>query len=211
MRLSIAVVKYESGEGYIPFPSPLGEMGLSIGMADASPRRDAVVVSVPSRGNGVIDYFSQSDGIARCAKFPSPLGEMGLSIGVRHRRQHRGIRLQPVSVPCRGKGVIDYTTTSGRPRRPWFPSPLGEMGLSIYYQTQGRALERPSEFPSPLGEMGLSIVSDCMMLLGLSLEFPSPLGEMGLSIALEAAIAALDGVFPSPLGEMGLSIWLLNG
>ena len=30
MRLSSAVVKYESGEGYVPFPSPLGEMGLSI-------------------------------------------------------------------------------------------------------------------------------------------------------------------------------------
>ena len=38
-----------------------------------------------------------------------------------------------------------------------FPSPLGEMGLSILYIV-GLKLDL-SVFPSPLGEMGLSIVS----------------------------------------------------
>ena len=37
-----------------------------------------------------------------------------------------------------------------------FPSPLGEMGLSIYIMAKVTELNA-LEFPSPLGEMGLSI------------------------------------------------------
>ena len=38
-------------------------------------------------------------------------------------------------------------------------------------------------FPSPLGEMGLSIaMSNCLFANYLAARFPSPLGEMGLSI-----------------------------
>ena len=69
-------------------------------------RRGLYPVSVPSRGNGVIDY------------------ENGLL--------SRQIAAIPVSVPSRGIGVIDlnyqeqHTALSDA-----FPSPLGEMGLSI--------------------------------------------------------------------------------
>ena len=93
-------------------------------------RRGLYPVSVPSRGNGVIDY------------------ENGLL--------SRQIAAIPVSVPSRGIGVIDlnyqeqHTALSDA-----FPSPLGEMGLSMMFLHQ-----QPNvyiRFPSPLGEMGLSI------------------------------------------------------
>ena len=39
-----------------------------------------------------------------------------------------------------------------------FPSPLGEMGLSIRCGERREQRAAGGEFPSPLGEMGLSIV-----------------------------------------------------
>ena len=42
-------------------------------------------------------------------------------------------------------------------------------------------------FPSPLGEMGLSISCYGNEYLGYTYMFPSPLGEMGLSIAALSA------------------------
>ena len=39
-------------------------------------------VSVPSRGNGVIDITRSITTTACIGQFPSPLGEMGLSIGL---------------------------------------------------------------------------------------------------------------------------------
>ena len=63
---------------YAKFPSPLGEMGLSIKM--------------------------ESSRFPSLSKFPSPLGEMGLSINVRLRVKRW---LICVSVPSRGNGVID--------------------------------------------------------------------------------------------------------
>ncbi len=62
-----------------------------------------------------------------------------------------------VSVPSRGIGVIDlnyqeqHTALSDA-----FPSPLGEMGLSIDLETTVKGV-KSLQFPSPLGEMGLSI------------------------------------------------------
>ena len=62
------------------FPSPLGEMGLSIVSAFVGVARN-VKVSVPSRGNGVIDYAKHTiNYMTEASPFPSPLGEMGLSI-----------------------------------------------------------------------------------------------------------------------------------
>ena len=79
MRLSIAVVKYESGEGYIPFPSPLGEKGLSI-QTELTNCKRLLSVSVPSRGKGVIDLPTARLISSALVSFPSPLGEKGLSI-----------------------------------------------------------------------------------------------------------------------------------
>ena len=112
-----------------------------------------------------------------------------------------------------------------------FPSPLGEMGLSIKYVRWCIEHGFVSEFPSPLGEMGLSIISQFSELqesesfrplsgkwgyrssdsvrtaLRKAIKFPSPLGEMGLSILREVgASVVITSQFPSPLGEMGLSI-----
>ena len=92
-------------------------------------------IFVPSRGNEVID----------CR---------------REVRERRG--LYPVSVPSRGNGVIDYTDIQSYDVD-WmymFPSPLGEMGLSISTGMKSRNGWTASfGFPSPLGEMGLSILT----------------------------------------------------
>ena len=61
-------------------------------------------VSVPSRGNGVID-LQESELGSKKVKFPSPLGEMGLSIIVNRVYLDRVDAM--VSVPSRGNGVID--------------------------------------------------------------------------------------------------------
>lgn len=53
MRLSIQFSYDENGMTYL-FPSPLGEMGLSI-LTSNGYTIDFDGVSVPSRGNGVID------------------------------------------------------------------------------------------------------------------------------------------------------------
>ena len=105
--------------------TPLGEMGLSNGWTTR--RIDtAAKVSVPSRGNGVIDCtVTRSEATSRCSSFrplsgrltnlmrdlvmdygvfPSPLGEMGLSIGIVVADRAGNVY---VSVPSRGNGVID--------------------------------------------------------------------------------------------------------
>ena len=137
---------------YAKFPSPLGEMGLSIKM--------------------------ESSRFPSLSKFPSPLGEMGLSINVRlrvkrwlicvsvpsrgngvidlNRAIYNHFCFRRVSVPSRGNGVIDQKGfRRGSRRARWFPSPLGEMGLSIWNEM--RHFAAGMRFPSPLGEMGLSI------------------------------------------------------
>ena len=63
-----------------------------------------------------------------------------------------------------------------------FPSPLGEMGLSIWSGAKYCEVSRNIVFPSPLGEMGLSILQSLICVYPNRMEFPSPLGEMGLSI-----------------------------
>ena len=170
------------------FPSPLGEMGLSIYRRRGTTQlresrfrplsgkwgyrfRTAITrakgplfqVSVPSRGNGVIDL--DENGKAKdwdIIGFPSPLGEMGLSIsrnntserGIYHRFPsplgEMGLSIREghdnghfhllVSVPSRGNGVIDSAPSLRLPhgRTVWFPSPLGEMGLSIALTMRSR-------------------------------------------------------------------------
>ena len=66
------------------FPSPLGEMGLSIKYCEVSRNIIAQLVSVPSRGNGVIDLVNKCNVRKGATVFPSPLGEMGLSICNEH-------------------------------------------------------------------------------------------------------------------------------
>ena len=55
-------------------------MGLSIWWKKPARTKAATLVSVPSRGNGVIDDVAAVDDAHDDAMFPSPLGEMGLSI-----------------------------------------------------------------------------------------------------------------------------------
>ena len=112
-------------------------------------------------------------------EFPSPLGEMGLSIS--RSWQLLSVITLLVSVPSRGNGVIDQLLARAIVLRSftWFPSPLGEMGLSIQWD---------------IVEFSVSVV------------FPSPLGEMGLSIEVAWYDSPEWDAFPSPLGEMGLSI-----
>ena len=64
-------------------------------------------VSVPSRGNRVIDFACPSFLQMAATLFPSPLGEIGLSMRV----------------------FVDQM----EPIINGFPSPLGEIGLSICY------------------------------------------------------------------------------
>ena len=80
-------------------------MGLSITYVVAANHKLDARVSVPSRGNGVIDLFNLAL-VGSVSEFPSPLGEMGLSIA------------------DFGLDVDGWWTIR-------FPSPLGEMGLSI--------------------------------------------------------------------------------
>ena len=81
MGLSMFMHATYSFELNAEFPSPLGEMGLSMRDQNGVFKASASFVSVPSRGNGVIDRFTL---VVDCAEavvmFPSPLGEMGLSI-----------------------------------------------------------------------------------------------------------------------------------
>ena len=67
--------------------------------------------------------------------------------------------------PSRGNEVIDYTDIQSYDVD-WmymFPSPLGEMGLSITCFHATNADERfECKFPSPLGEMGLSILIESL-------------------------------------------------
>ena len=83
--------------------------------------------------------------------------------------------------PSRGNGVIDTLYVNENGIAEGFPSPLGEMGLSIYIMAKVTELNA-LEFPSPLGEMGLSIAYDQAATNYTTAKFPSPLGEMGLSI-----------------------------
>ena len=171
-------------------------------------RRD-FEVSVPSRGNGVIDLMVLCVFLLLSMKFPSPLGEMGLSI-------HEYIRSLIYFLNCE------------------FPSPLGEMGLSIGLSAAW-PYSRRVEFPSPLGEMGLSITKDISKHVRQSIQSFRPLsGKWGYRSTLVPAVWSLRlpsfrplsgkwgyrfdclcrqplhdcGKFPSPLGEMGLSIAL---
>ena len=89
-----------------------------------------------------------------------------------------------VSVPSRGNGVIDHEALPLilHLHPGWFPSPLGEMGLSISATAAAEEV-RLGLFPSPLGEMGLSIIIRAVLgVVRNACGFPSPLGEMGLSI-----------------------------
>ena len=83
-----------------------GKWGYRSERTHGSERRGTGQVSVPSRGNGVIDLVEEAGkNKGGYATFPSPLGEMGLSMG---------------------NGTSKGTVSIGM-----FPSPLGEMGLSI--------------------------------------------------------------------------------
>ena len=109
----------------------------------------------PSRGNEVID----------CR---------------REVRERRG--LYPVSVPSRGNGVIDcagYELISTEELRSFRPL-SGKWGYR-FTKLKKQGLVEEAGFPSPLGEMGLSIMSEHMTIEAATM-FPSPLGEMGLSI-----------------------------
>ena len=93
-----------------------------------------VYVSVPSRGNGVIDLDRYEVKEWMDGKFW-------------------------VSVPSRGNGVIDSNDALANMVicENKFPSPLGEMGLSIRQKGPIMTASKTFKFPSPLGEMGLSI------------------------------------------------------
>ncbi len=64
--------------------------------------------------------------------------------------------------------------------RPRFRPLSGKWGYRSWKRKLDTIIETLKEFPSPLGEMGLSIIN--RKLKALASQFPSPLGEMGLSM-----------------------------
>ena len=60
MGLSIMDYQVRDIWAYNVFPSPLGEMGLSIGVEKKNSKIGMRTVSVPSRGNGVIDSIDNT-------------------------------------------------------------------------------------------------------------------------------------------------------
>ena len=130
------------------FPSPLGEMGLSIGQAKQTRNYGRKRVSVPSRGNGVIDWFNGYCSYNNANGFPSPLGEMGLSITPRWQLQSRCHHsFRPLSGKWGYRSWANLGEIAER-KRNWFPSPLGEMGLSIHVQFRGVTCTREVSVPS---------------------------------------------------------------
>ena len=109
-------------------------MGLSIGDYLHAVNSQSQTVSVPSRGNGVID---------------EPLSWSSLWVGsfdsFRPLAGHGGYRSYALALK------------NGQPAYR-LPSPLGDMGLSIRTRLES-GYYRQTRFPSPLGEMGLSIIN----------------------------------------------------
>ena len=89
-------------------------------------------VSVPSRGNGVIDSAADFNlDIDGWWSFRPLSGKWGYRSTAEREELAYNILLE-VSVPSRGNGVIDISVTfEGVCGYTVFPSPLGEMGLSI--------------------------------------------------------------------------------
>ena len=115
------------GEAFTKFPSPLGEMGLSIG--------------------------ENWEPMSWLQMFPSPLGEMGLSIV---ERVIDGLAFtMRVSVPSRGNGVID--STLARLMASFVQVSVPSRGNGVIDTAINAYNSQLFEFPSPLGEMGLSI------------------------------------------------------
>ena len=85
------------------FPSPLGEMGLSITRTYAL-KKLMMLVSVPSRGNGVIDQpkkgRTQSEGTVSVPSRGNGVIDRSIETELKERKNE-------VSVPSRGNGVID--------------------------------------------------------------------------------------------------------
>ena len=94
---------YHTVKGLKPFPSPLGAMGSLI--KDFIALHDQCIVSVPSRGNGVLNTVKAL---------------VGDSTGT-------------VSVPSRGNGVLNEARKMMTISKRLFPSPLGAMGSLIAY------------------------------------------------------------------------------
>ena len=96
------------------FPSPLGEMGLSIGYSHRHWNKLSCV-SVPSRGNGVIDYTVEEINALDLETSFRPLsGKWG------YRSVNTSVEstmTSPVSVPSRGNGVIDRARAVSVPSR----------------------------------------------------------------------------------------------
>ena len=142
-------------------------MGLSIDGIACCAKNLIMAVSVPSRGNGVIDLV----------------------------RPRVSSLTKQVSVPSRGNGVIDLALPAARLPLVLFPSPLGEMGLSIcttsfdYYATA-------TGFRPLSGKWGYRFVTAMTTwAILISSSFRPLSGKWGYRFtelnALEAAITAL--------------------
>ena len=86
------------------FPSPLGEMGLSI-CTQGGRNRPQVGVSVPSRGNGVIDIMLTGQVSTTLLTVSVPSRGNGVIDFAILKDRHNA--KAAVSVPSRGNGVID--------------------------------------------------------------------------------------------------------
>ena len=98
-----------------------------------------------------------------------------------HRSGQAGVQPPHVSVPSRGNGVIDNS----------------------FFDFYGNDVSR---FPSPLGEMGLSIRLSTLKPPRCSTCFRPLSGKWGYRLVTRIGIGTNYRAFPSPLGEMGLSI-----
>ena len=207
------------------FPSPLGEMGLSISTGMKSRNGWTASFGFPSPlGEMGLSIKMESSRFPSLSKFPSPLGEMGLSINVRlrvkrwlicvsvpsrgngvidlNRAIYNHFCFRRVSVPSRGNGVIDQKGfRRGSRRARWFPSPLGEMGLSIWNEM--RHFAAGMRFPSPLGEMGLSIHDVAARKRVPSPSFRPLSGKWGYRYGYEQLQRQVSGSFRPLSGKWG--------
>ena len=187
-----------------------------------------VVVSVPSRGNGVIDFCTGA--FHALANGFRPLsGKWG------YRFEYRAIEdalFWLVSVPSRGNGVIDQCYFGPRYRADHCFRPLsgkwgyrfgkrfekgGGKGVSVPSRGNGVidppnhgrfSRQLPSCFRPLSGKWGYRFMQFLVESNADGESFRPLSGKWGYRLALLGMIdgTIVDDKFPSPLGEMGLSI-----
>ena len=121
-------------------------MGLSIRPTTRKNARNISPVSVPSRGNGVIDHARHQRRF-RADDYQVSVPSRGNGV-IDSTLARLMASFVQVSVPSRGNGVIDTAINAYNSQLFEFPSPLGEMGLSIHAAGQDEQQPRIVSVPS---------------------------------------------------------------